>query len=191
MCFIISCCIVHIDCVARDRGLRNRRCYGKVSEKMLRGMFAVWLVLVRLLVALGCGWLIGFFAARDYNVSIIRSVGYALLLLPLLFGIASAWTIHARNTYLVVLAMATGMCIPLGIYLYLLPFAMSEDAQEIASCAHSYCHVSGWINTAVLTIALLYSLLCVIIGAVVMGLVRRRWWRASEQREAARHEWDG
>jgi disulfide bond formation protein DsbB len=70
---------------------------------------------------------------------------------------------------------------------YWLPITSREDAQEIADCAHRYCHVAG-LNTVVLNLVLLYALVLVLLASLVTGLIRKAHQQARSKQEAAPHD---
>ena len=135
--------------------------------KRLKEKLAAFSVVIRLLLAFACGWLFAFIVASNHVES---GACFLPLAFPLVLGIVAAFTVDSRSKHLIALAAGTGLLVVVGIYAYLLPITSSEDAREIANCAHRYCHVAG-IGTFVLNIILVYSIVLVLIGSVATGLI--------------------
>ncbi|MGZ3612075.1 MAG: hypothetical protein ACXVBU_18650, partial [Ktedonobacteraceae bacterium] len=73
----------------------------------------------------------------------------------LFLGIAVAWIISTKNTYLIALAIGTGLLAGAGIYGYALSITTHDDAVVNAHCAQiNYCHVGG-VETTLLNLAFL------------------------------------
>jgi hypothetical protein len=156
------------------------------SRKTLKGRLAPYSVFIRLSIAFVCGLFFAFLATQiaslqwvDYTISEI--IIYSS---PLLIGIIAALTIVRRNTYLPSLALGTGVCTWLGIYVYLLPGVANSDAQNKTYCATHSCHYSG-IGITLLNFYLLYGIILVLLGSGVTVLIIKGLRRIRRTREIA------
>jgi hypothetical protein len=142
--------------------------------KRLTETYPAALILIRLLFAFASGWLFRFLLFRDVQDPLLF---FSSCWLPLCLAIIPAMTVGRRNKHRITLAVGTGLLALMGIYTYELPLVMQEDAVTNAYCAHNYCHVSGGLNTFVLTFGLFASSILVILGSVITILVMKLFTR--------------
>jgi len=146
--------------------------------KRLKSIFAVSFVLIRLLLAFACGWVLSFLLAKSniqitLTLNILFYMGFPLvlgILLPLL-------TVRRRNPHLIFLSIGTGLLVIAGIYTYWYPYALQQDAEMDAYCSQNgiHCHFGGnGFDMGLLTLFLLYGSVLVLLGVIITGSIIKR-----------------
>ena len=135
------------------------------------------LILLRLALAFGGGWLLAFLftlwvapSNSDTTVSLVFFV-----LVPPLVGLAAVATVRGQHTHPILLTLGTGWLVLLGMGAYRYPLAAQEDAAFETMCASAgfHCHV-GPVAVALLQLFLIYGTGAVLLVGGITGLLLQR-----------------
>ena len=149
---------------------------GMAHKRRFHDLLSAALVLMRLVLAFACGWLLAFLFT-SLIAPRIETNGTVLffVLFPPVLGIATTATVDRQNQHLTLLSIGTGLLVLSGIYAYRFPLASQDDAAFNAMCVTNglHCHV-GPVDVALLNLFLVYGIVVVLLCAGITGLLIER-----------------